>query len=168
MSSRVLTAGGTRRFRVMAGLVGDRKRAKERLEAEGKMDMSAEILTARAAYFEALDTGEDVRAARTSSRARLLLPTMRSRGADARRVRAQMFNKKFTYAWCLVHLTTREDISSGISLLKVCAGHCGPADAPVAATLTVLAMPAAAAWAGADGAQGRPAGGLLLLGDCAV
>jgi hypothetical protein len=152
----------------MAGLVGDRKRAKERLEAEGKMDMSAEILTARAAYFEALDTGEDVRAARTSSRARLLLPTMRSRGADARRVRAQMFNKKFTYAWCLVHLTTREDISSGISLLKVCAGHCGPADAPVAATLTVLAMPAAAAWAGADGAQGRPAGGLLLLGDCAV
>jgi hypothetical protein len=32
-----------------------------------------------------------------------------------------MLNKKFTYAWCLVHLKTREDINSGISLLTVCA-----------------------------------------------
>jgi hypothetical protein len=37
------------------------------------------------------------------------------------RARGQMLNKKFTYAWCLVHLKTREDINSGISLLTVCA-----------------------------------------------
>jgi hypothetical protein len=40
---------------------GDRKLALERLETEAKMDMSTELLTARAAYFEALDTGDEVR-----------------------------------------------------------------------------------------------------------
>lgn len=45
----------------MAG-VGDRRLALERLETEEQMDLSTEILNARAAYFEALDTGEDVRA----------------------------------------------------------------------------------------------------------
>ena len=42
--------------------MGDRRLALERLETEAKMDLSTELLTARAAYFEALDTGEDVRA----------------------------------------------------------------------------------------------------------
>ena len=41
---------------------GNRRLAQERLETEEKMDMSIEIVNARAAYFEALDTGEDVRA----------------------------------------------------------------------------------------------------------
>ena len=41
---------------------GDRRLALERLETEEQMDLSTEILNARAAYFEALDTGEDVRA----------------------------------------------------------------------------------------------------------
>jgi hypothetical protein len=43
------------------GGVGDRKLALERLETESKMDLSTELRTARVAYFEALDTGQDVR-----------------------------------------------------------------------------------------------------------
>ena len=77
----------------MAALSGDRKLALERLQTESKMDVSAELLTARAAYFEALDTGEDV------------------------------LNKKFTYAWCLIHLKTRDDVLTGISLLRELSEH---------------------------------------------
>ena len=32
---------------------------------------------------------------------------------------AQVHHKKFTYAWCLIHLKAREDIQSGIALLQV-------------------------------------------------
>mmetsp|Transcript_50419 Transcript_50419/g.74028 ORF Transcript_50419/g.74028 Transcript_50419/m.74028 type:complete len:157 (+) Transcript_50419:3-473(+) len=73
--------------------MGDRRLALERLETEAKMDLSTELLTARAAYFEALDTGEDV------------------------------LNKKFTYAWCLIHLKTRDDILSGSALLRELTEH---------------------------------------------
>ena len=31
----------------------------------------------------------------------------------------QVHHKKFTYAWCLIHLKAREDIQSGIALLQV-------------------------------------------------
>ena len=45
----------------MAGAVqGDRKLAQERLEMEAQMDLSNELVTARAAFFEALDSGENV------------------------------------------------------------------------------------------------------------
>ena len=45
----------------MAGAVqGDRKLAEERLEMESQMDLSTELVTARAAFFEALDSGENV------------------------------------------------------------------------------------------------------------
>jgi len=40
---------------------GDRKLAQERLEMESQMDLSTELVTARAAFFEALDSGENVR-----------------------------------------------------------------------------------------------------------
>ena len=45
----------------MAGLVGDRRLVLKRLETEAMMDLSTELLNSRAAYFEALDSGEDVR-----------------------------------------------------------------------------------------------------------
>jgi hypothetical protein len=46
----------------MVGAVqGDRKLAQERLEMESQMDLSTELVTARAAFFEALDSGENVR-----------------------------------------------------------------------------------------------------------
>ena len=35
----------------------------------------------------------------------------------------QVLNKKFTYAWCLIHLKTRDDMLTGISLLKELAEH---------------------------------------------
>mmetsp|Transcript_10932 Transcript_10932/g.17184 ORF Transcript_10932/g.17184 Transcript_10932/m.17184 type:complete len:159 (-) Transcript_10932:131-607(-) len=67
--------------------MGDMQRAKERLEAEAKMDLSSELHAARAAFFESLDTNAEVE------------------------------EKKFTYAWCLIHQHSKDDMRSGISLL---------------------------------------------------
>jgi hypothetical protein len=138
-------------------------------QTESKMDLSKELLTSRAAYFEALDTGEDVWLPLRHSEAThapdcsfpskeagdgalvstgkhgsesvvvrelpgsrrcngsLVCPRRQAQfGRDTRDPRAlssrkceQILNKKFTYAWCLIHLKTRDDILGGISLLKV-------------------------------------------------
>ena len=45
----------------MAGLVGDRRLVLKRLETEAMMDLSTEFLNSRAVYFEALNSGDDVR-----------------------------------------------------------------------------------------------------------
>ena len=68
--------------------MGDSKSAQERLDAENAMDLSSELKGARAAYFDALDTGEEVE------------------------------EKKFTYAWTLIHQKSRDDMRAGIALLE--------------------------------------------------
>uniref|UniRef100_A0A7S4NCI1 Mitochondrial fission 1 protein n=1 Tax=Guillardia theta TaxID=55529 RepID=A0A7S4NCI1_GUITH len=67
---------------------GDRRVAAERMEAEGKMEPKEELQRARAAYFTALETGEELE------------------------------NKKFTYAWCLIYMKDHEEIRTGITLLQ--------------------------------------------------
>mmetsp|Transcript_10949 Transcript_10949/g.26832 ORF Transcript_10949/g.26832 Transcript_10949/m.26832 type:complete len:155 (-) Transcript_10949:7-471(-) len=68
--------------------MGDVRSAHERLEAENAMNLSSELKGARAAYFDSLDTGE------------------------------QVDEKKFTYAWTLIHQKSKDNIRAGIALLE--------------------------------------------------